>query len=175
MIPWPIHKNDFFSRRFLATFGILFVISLVVFGGMRYGLSFMRDARRIRDIKKISQALERYFEDHRAYPVSFWASSGDEAWKDSSIDLALALSPYLPELPRDPINQAGSAHSGRYAYSYYANGYGGSGKWYMLVFRLENPLRGTNIPDGVAACDKTFFRYGTPDEGILTTGKDCVL
>lgn len=46
---------------------------------------------------------------------------------------------------------------GGYSYSFFSQGYGCHGQWYMLVYTLEN-ASGPN--PGITACDGTLFQYG---------------
>jgi len=104
-----------------------------------------------------------------------WQHSYESGWKNNTNALAVALRPYMPSLPVDPINQSTPAYSGGQTYSYYASSYGRSGKWYMLVIRLENRNNALDLQDGSRACDGTFFDYGGNDGYIITYGGNCTL
>jgi len=151
------------------------VAASVIFLIARVVLVRVRDSRRLRDIQTLQDALARYFGDHHSYPVSFWAGSDDPSWLDDSHSLAMDLSPYIRHLPVDPINQTASgSNPGFYRYQYYSHEHGGSGKWYMLVFRLEVPSHDPHMRHGVRSCDGTHFDYGNGTDGIITVGADCV-
>lgn len=57
-----------------------------------------RDAKRVSDLKSIQTALEMYYEQNTAYPVSDWADV-------DSISVSL-VPKYLPTLPQDPKQDA---------------------------------------------------------------------
>lgn len=156
----------------IAIIGLLAAAAVVALNNSRMR---SRDAKRLDDIKKIQTALEMYYDDHGAYPISSWLNSGDATWLNNSNTLAVALRPYLATLPIDPKNESGYAYNGVYAYSYFDSGYGGPGQWYMLVFRLENTSHDYQTKDGVKSCTTTNFHYGNNSNGIITIGGNCVI
>lgn len=103
-----------------------------------------RDAKRIQDLGQIKKALDNYFDDHGHYPyvVGGFAHSNQVAnWAI----LQTALSPYLPNLPVDPINNATQPWiTGNYSYAYGQNiydppsGFVGYEGEYDLVAQLED-------------------------------------
>jgi hypothetical protein len=127
------------------------------------------------DIKQIRQALEMYYDENDTYPVSSWADADStvSARRTNWSNLESALSPYLKVLPQDPKDDSTSSVTSGYSYSYYATSYGGTGQWYMLVFRLENSPHLIESQDGVTACNGHLFHYGSGSNGIVTIGGDC--
>ena len=63
-----------------------------------------RDSRRIGDVKRVQTALELYFADNRAYPVSLsWVNINSA---DNAVKTGLTTSPniYIDTLPTDPLD-----------------------------------------------------------------------
>ena len=160
----------------LVVVAIIGILASVVMSAVNSARSKARDAVRISDIKQIQSALERYYIDNGAYPIRGWThSNNSSAWSA----FGSSLSPYINELPVDPLNEdttdnghGPSAYYGDSIYSYYANGYGGPGKWYMIVFNLENNNL-IETYDGVQACNGWIFHYGG-GPNTVTVGGSCV-
>ena len=125
------------------------------------------------DIEQIQKALDMYQLEHGYYPKMGWNNSAESNWTN----LENALKDYLPTLPKDPDNTGGRPYSGGFEYAYFARGYGGDGKWYMLVYNLKNDHPDLESTDGVTACDGHYFHYGTHTTGsrknTITVGRSC--
>jgi len=81
------------------------VISIINSGGFR---DKARDAQRIADLKQTQTALELYFSDFRAYPLS--TSGGGWILLTGSDAVSGALSPiYINEVPIDPQSSGTNA------------------------------------------------------------------
>ena len=163
-------KNTGFTLiELLVVIAIIGLLSSVVFASLNSARGKARDAKRMADVRQIQTALELYYDTNGSYPVSNWAYSYNTTWNT----LQTQLAPYISQLPEDPVNQSTPATSGGQTYSYYANGYGGAGQWYMIVFRLENQ----NIPfdqqNRSRACNGIIFNYGGVDGYIITTEGSC--
>lgn len=65
--------------------------------GIRSYLQRSDDARRKSDIKKISQALEQYYNDHNGYPGSLAVTAGGATCGPTT-----TIAPYMREVPCDP-------------------------------------------------------------------------
>ena len=94
-----------------------------------------QDARRISDLKKISQALELYYSDNGRYPPINAATSGST---DPCIflwcDFQTALAPYM-QLPLDPDPVGGG-----WPYSFYYDAdIGDNYQTYGLMVKLVSP------------------------------------
>lgn len=153
----------------LVVIAIIGLLSSVVFASLNSARSKARDARRLADMRQIQIALELYYDTNGVYPIMGWVHSVDSSWNT----LQSALAPYMPTLAKDPTNN-GIWWNGAYGYSYYASDYGGSGRWYMLVFRTETQNTLTT-QDGSRACDGTLFDYGgSTTPGNITLGGSCV-
>lgn len=103
-----------------------------------------RDSQRIADIKKIQTALELYFADNRAYPVSN-GGTGNDSWEQigpgsTGNQIVGALQPsYIDPVPQDPQGESannadpcGSPDFQRYHYRTQ-----NSGQTYYLAAILE--------------------------------------
>ena len=170
-----MYFNNIKSRGFtlielLVVIAIIGMLSSVVLASLNSARSKGRDARRLSDVQQLQTALEMYYNDHNSYPIHGWGdSSGSGTWNALQNDL---LS-YISKLPKDPLNTGGRPYSGGYTIAYYASGYGGSGDWYMIVFRLENSPNKIESQDGVTACNNHLFHYGNGSNGIVTVGGSC--
>ena len=168
-----IKNRGFTLIELLVVVAIIGMLSSVVLSSLNTARGAARDARRGQDIKQIQTALELYFNTNGFYPVSGWAHSGNGGntnWNN----LETALAPFIASLPDDPINTGSAGYNNdQFAYSYYASGYGGTGRWYMLIWELENPNPSFENNDGVTTCDGTFFHYGNGTNGIVSSGGRC--
>ncbi|MEI6660470.1 MAG: prepilin-type N-terminal cleavage/methylation domain-containing protein [bacterium] len=172
------HQNRGFTLvELLVVISIISLLSSVVLSALNSARAKGRDARRKSDIHQIQLALELYYDANGSYPPSpayalpgtqpnnAWDNSADASWTN----LQAALSPYIKTLPKDPLenNNAAEWGQGAYHYSYFSNGYGCNGLWYMFVFTLEKT---DGRPDpSVTACDGTNFQYG--GNGATSTTK----
>lgn len=141
----------------VAILGILASIILATTGPMR---AKARDARRVSDLEQIFTALTLYYDDHGKLPFEDWcriqqgcspdydnaaASSGDfitytptgniKLWSE----LGAELSPYLSELPVDPLNNGNLFSNGLYSYHYAVTDQGELNL--IAKFETAHPLR----------------------------------
>lgn len=115
----------------IAIISLLITISVISFNASR---ARARDATRIADIELIATALEMYYNDHRTYPQCWWCCeslTNTSAWETC---LEPALSPYLKNLPSDPLIKEGRV----YCYSYNMT-YRSPIPSVSLIFALEQP------------------------------------
>ena len=173
-------KKGFTHIELLVVIAIIGLLATIVLVGLNKAGAKARDAKRLADIQQIQKALRFYYQEHGSYPVSgsCGASVPNGGWCNSIQSFqnghwirqgATNLSEFLK---RDPVDPKGGPlsfpNSG--AYYYYSRSYGGSGQWYMLVFRLENPPHLIEKQDGVTAPNGTYFHYGNGTNGIVTIG-----
>lgn len=178
-------SRGFTLIELLVVVAIIGVLSSIIFASTSSGRSKGRDAKLIADIKQLQNALDLYYLDTGRYPVSTncgatapnagWCNSVESLLNDHWIkdDGLIALGPYIS---KDAYrSDQGAApdwiSSTSKTIFYFSNAYGGGGKWYMLVFSLENPNRALENTDGVTAADGTYFHYGNGTNGILTVGR----
>jgi prepilin-type N-terminal cleavage/methylation domain len=178
-------RGGFTLIELLVVISIIGVLSGMVLVGMTDMRARARDARRQSDITQIRKALELYYADNGTYPVRSWTISNNATnWNAFKTQLANYVS-----LPADPVNTPIAnpvnypwTTVSTYLYAYYASGYGCSGHWYMLSYRLEKPnmaspgarscpctVSGTYYPDGY------LFNYGSTNPssvayGVITVG-----
>lgn len=163
-------SRGFTLIELLVVIAIIGLLSSMVLASLNTARSKARDARRLADINQIQKALEFHYDDHGSYPIMGWGNSTPAgSWTTFQTQLAA----YMSTLPKDPQNTGGYTYGGGYTYSYYSSGYGGSGQWYMLLFRLENSPHSFEEQDGLTACDNTYFHYGSGSNGIVTVGGSC--
>ena len=173
----------------LVVIAIISILASVVLVSLNSARAKARDAERILEIKQLMTALELYYDLNDHYPISSGgcgASSPNGGWCNSVQSLsgghwirdngtANVLAPFLSVEPIDPIQGSlpnWTPLNGGTIF-YFASGYGGSGKWYMIVFGLENYPHFFENQDGVRACDGTYFHYGSNSNGIITIGANC--
>ena len=113
----------------IAIIGILSSMSWVSYQGLQ---PKARDAHRKIDLRNLSQAVEMYSNDHpdEGYPLVAGDCISISDLEERGIKLREAISPYLPEIPLDPIY--GGDPLNDYFYCNYDE------KFYGWFARLEN-------------------------------------
>lgn len=164
-------KKGFTLIELLVVIAIIGILASVVLASLGSARTKAADTKRLSEIKEIQKALNIYYLDNGAYPISTWVCSYQPAWETGA--LGTALESTLPTMPIDASGEAVASYSGGLSYCYYASGYGLSGGWYMLVFSLENANADLEAADGVTACNGTFFNYGGEDGKRITLGGSC--
>ncbi|MEK7099414.1 MAG: type II secretion system protein [Patescibacteria group bacterium] len=142
-------KAGFTLIELLVVISIISLLSSVVLTSVNSARVKARDTRRIADLGQIRLALELYFDANGQYPQSncAWDCNGYRYSYDNSWDaLANDLRPYLPTLPRDPLNTGGCPpwSDGCYTYTYGNVGRNTNPPQYDLTAALEdtaNPYR----------------------------------
>ncbi|MCC2631050.1 MAG: hypothetical protein K0S38_859 [Candidatus Paceibacter sp.] len=167
-----MNKKGFTLIELLVVISIISLMSTIVLASLSNARKKARDTQRMQETRAIKTALEAYYSDNGRYPQTGWVGSHQSAWESGV--LGVALEPYLPTMPRDPIN-TNTAYAytvGTYNYSYYASGYGsavGNQQWYMLVYNVELTTP-TQANDGSRACDGTVFTYSVS----VVVGGNCI-
>lgn len=180
-------KNRGFTLiELLVVIAIIGILSSIALASLNSARSKARDAKRIAGVRQLMTALELFYDENKTYPLSgnCGATSPNSGWCNSVQSLSgghwvrngsTNLGKFLSVDPLDP-RQGGSPNwtplNGGTIF-YYANGYGGPGQWYMIVFGLENHPHPFENQDGVRACNGTNFHYGSGSNGIITIGARC--
>ena len=180
-------NKGFTLIELLVVIAIIGMLSSVVLASLNSARAKARDARRLADINQIQKAIDLYYDEYGHYPVSGScnSSSPNTGWCNSVQSMqnghwvrnrlpgsAGNLDEFLASDPTDP-EQGDSPNWINNTYFYYAQSYGGTGQWYMLVFRLEDTSHPYQQQDGVTACNGQFFHYGNNSNGIITVGRNC--
>lgn len=191
----------------LVVISIISLLSAVVLNTVNGARIKARDAERVRELGQMQRALELYYHDNGTYPSSLgvveisstysgWYGSSAAAWQNNTNALAQALSRYLSSLPEDPLNNCFPlVNISCYSYGYFSANYPsgiGSGRWYMLIARLNNTSHAIFNTDGVQTCRSTDSDIATYNGGkwsyrnnptpgwavqtsIVTLGGDCAV
>lgn len=148
-----LKKNKGFTLiELLVVVAIIGVLSSVVLSSLNSARGKGNDARRLSDIKQISNALELYYNDNGIYPNVGWPdnTSINTSWNNGTSPLALALLPYLRKLPIDPKNNDVSCYgNGAHFYTYVSFN---SGRDYGIYASLENPKTASQDPKNFPCC-----------------------
>lgn len=150
-------KNGFTLIELLVVIAIIGLLSSVVLASLNSARSKARDVKRKSDVHQITLAIELYFNAVGNYPAAggatapniSWANSSDNSWTG----LATRLSPYIPNLAKDPNQSADPTIWGQNGYAY---SYINCGKSYMFVYHLEE----AKGPDLGIKCGATLYQYG---------------
>ncbi len=113
------NKQGFTLIELIIIITILGILAAMISGNFITSLKKGRDARRKADLEQIQRALEMYYEDKKAYPLT-----ADWTFGGQFTDLASGKI-YMVKVPNDPI-------SGK-SYEYQSNG-----SYYKLYACLEN-------------------------------------
>jgi type II secretion system protein G len=135
-------RQGFTLIELLVVIAIIGVLSGIVMSSVSQARAKARDAQRISDLREIRNALELYFADHGYYPQSGcgWDCNGYRTTYESGWNiLASDLSPYIQNLPKDPVNSSCPPWVDS-CYSYtYGNVGRSNGNWYDLTAQFETP------------------------------------
>jgi type II secretion system protein G len=143
-------RRGFTLIELLVVIAIIGMLSSIVMASLNSAREKARDARRVADLEQIRTALELYYDDHGYYPPSDcgWDCNGYDYSGDASWDaLAAELAPYIPSLPKDPLNTCDGGPWNGDCYFNYTYGNVGRSTYpaqYDLTAQLEsptNPLR----------------------------------
>lgn len=130
------HQKGFTLIELLVVIAIIGLLSSVVLASLNGARMKGRDARRLADLKQMQIALELYYGESNAYPVSTTVNT-DKTGFDAAV-AALATGGYIPNIPVDP--------SGTSKTYYYKSTAGGT--FYCLGTTLETtplPVSSCNI------------------------------
>ncbi len=153
MIP---RKSGFTLIEILVVIAIIGILATVVLVSVNSARKKSRDARRVADLRQIRIALEVFYDDHGYYPQSAcgWDCNGYRVSYNATWDaLAADLLPYIPTLPKDPINNANTPwNNGGFSYAY-----GNVGRsTYPAQYDLTGQLEDTANPD---RCEVKGWRF----------------
>jgi prepilin-type N-terminal cleavage/methylation domain-containing protein len=182
-----LKQKAFTLIELLVVIAIIGLLASIVVTNVNNVRAKARDVKRISEIAAIQKALDSYYIDNGAYPISgnCGATVPNGMWCNSVQSLSgghwvrngafINLGSYLSQDPVDPNPAASLVFTpiDGGAYYYFSNAYGGAGQWYMIVFGLENRSSQLQNTDGVTACDGTYFHYGNGSNGIITLGRNC--
>jgi type II secretion system protein G len=144
----PIGRG-FTLIELLVVIAIIGVLSSVILASLNKAREKARDAKRQSDIGQMQLALELYYDSNGSYPnTGYWMYSCNGSWDT----LQTALAPYMPTLPKDPVN---TSCGGPWNTGYYTYAYGSNGAIYDLVGQFEN----TNNPQRCATRN-WLYHYG---------------
>ncbi len=111
-------KKGFTLIELIIVISILGILSSLILGNFMTSLKKGRDARRKTDLSQIQKALEMYYEDNRAYPLSADVVFGSP--------LSTVSKTYMQKTPDDPVSSCD--------YQYEST----DGTYYRLFSCIEN-------------------------------------
>lgn len=158
----------------LVVISIIILLSSVAVSYADRARSDTRDTKRVQDLSQVRTALELYYNDHGRYPaadtqgpvITQCVYSGNavgflEHWSE----LETVLTPYLRELPADPLRRnVGPWTTGGYSYAYCSNPT--DNQVYDLVGQTEdasNPIRCE------VKCQQGDYNTANPDRPWCTS------
>jgi prepilin-type N-terminal cleavage/methylation domain-containing protein len=174
------HNLGFTLIELLVVISIIALISSVVMFAVNSARIKARDAKRKSDVLQIQKALELYYANNNAYPLS---ATGGTAWSlsNSATDwnnLQTSMSSVLSRLPVDPRQTAGDPLNGpAFAYSYWSgSGFFNctAGQYYIIVYKLESLDMVSPGGKGCETSNPTNINYntsGTNANNITFVGK----
>ncbi len=126
-------RQGFTLIELIVVISILAILAGALIPRVTSHMAATRDARRLADVRGVQSAIEQYFVDKQRYPAAASNASfgGWDVSNDGNFIPELVEHRYLPEPPRDPVNDA------TYYYCYYVydkgtSGCAGNGKFYVL-------------------------------------------
>ncbi len=123
-------QKGFTLIELLVVISIISLLSSVVLAALNDARARARDARRIEDLRQINNAIQLYLQDHEEAPIvagsipsNRSAFTSDDSFGGTWADFEIILSPYIKNLPIDPLNgkRAPNMHdtSSGYLYRYF--------------------------------------------------------
>ena len=156
------NKKGFTLIELLVVISIIGLLSSVILASLNNARLKANDAKRVSDIKQISNALELYYGAHGFYPglaghPGFWGteiiSVNDTKWQQ----LQTELSPYLSKLPIDPKNNDVACYAkGAHFYTYRIYNTSDGDQHYGLYASLENPKPNSSDPKDIVCCTTPY-------------------
>lgn len=150
----------------IAIIGLLATLAIV---SLTTAQQKARDTKRIADIKQLQNAVELFYSEQAAYPLT--TATTNELWSE----FGTAIASYITNVPIDPDNDDANG----YVYTYGANT---AGTEYFIAAKLEDEthtaLNGdddVNYDDGVLAGWDVGVDYVESDDAAneIVTNFDC--
>lgn len=148
-------KKGFTLVELLVVIAIIGILSSVVITSLGTAREKARDSKRIQDLAQIKNALELYRDDNGHYPIvgNSYYYSYNSSWNT----FTSVLSPYLSDVPVDPVNVSTPPWSNN-GHSYAYGRTGTNGNFYNLVTQFEND-------EHRLRCElKNYFFYGSEND-----------
>lgn len=153
-------KTGFTFIELMLVIAIMGILAVLITGNYVTSLKRGRDARRKGDLEQIQRALEMYYEDKTAYPLTAHFSFGDRFYDDSDRSGSYDANKdqlYMDSVPNDPLNSQ-------------TYGYSSDGISYTLYSCLENTQQTlpysteiieSSYPEGFQCSTKCFLKDGS--------------
>jgi len=97
-----MNRKAFTLIELLLVIIILGVLATLIIGNFFTSLKKGRDARRKGDLEQIQRALEMYYEDKKAYPVTAGLTLGGKLCENNPCGASDKV--YMQKVPNDPIS-----------------------------------------------------------------------
>jgi len=141
-----MRSKGFTLLELLVTISILSILATVGMGQYQTSQMKARDAQRKADLDNVARALEMYYNDYEAYPLS--DASGrievDGVGLDWGTEFSTDDAIYMKMLPKDPLDSD-------YSYCYESDG-----SRFALYAHLENKNDPDYYPDGYQCSGETY-------------------
>lgn len=124
-------KNLLHNKVIIGIGIVVILILLASLPGIIGGPGKARDKQRKADLVEIQTAVESYYKDNNTYPNSDWVAA-----------LSLGSTPYLTEIPTDPLTAE------NYTYTPGPNGCSSACTSYTISAQMEKE-KGKKAPNGV--------------------------
>jgi len=141
-------QKGFTLIELLVVIAIIGLLASIVLVSLNSARAKARDVRRIADLRQMQLALEMYYDTNGSYPNRHAYTSSVNCGS-SWCNLESDLSPYMSNLPRDPLGLQDT-------YRYYYDGGESDDYGYGLMLRLEHS---SNYP--LASQDGGFYNGAT--------------
>jgi len=182
------NKNFAFTLiELLIVIAVIGLLSIMSVAYLQSAKAKARDVDRLGYIKQLQQSLDFYYDKNGNFPISSncGATTPSTDWCNSIESLSgnrwirddgsANLSEFLTNDPIDPSDSGVATYPplDGGTYFYLSNdAIGSSGKWYIIVFGLEDHEHPYQTQDGLVAPDGTNYHIGNNVNGIITVGEN---
>jgi len=144
-------QRGFTLIELLVTIAIIGLLAAIVFVSLNNARAKARDTKRMADLKQIANALELYYDKYGFYPTGSGCHGASFADSLSGGDNWIALTEFMPKIPKDPSNTSSDACPETWDPNELVFIYMNNGQHYELLAPLERS-------DNRYRCDKNCWK-----------------